>query len=148
MQNRFQRSPYVLNKHVYLRSVFATIFLLLFVLVLVFSRDILFAIPCIAVSLFLFFNAGILLYDILTDRCIAVMGECIEVEKTPITKRIKSICLDTEDGKVKVPLRYKAKGVDVGSYVTVYLAKRTTTYEHRGTYVICGYYALEIANNI
>ncbi len=141
---KFKDIPKWLKKQIYLRSVMATIFLSLFILILIFIQDIVFALPCVAIFVFLCVNASVLLYDCLTDKYVEIKGECSEVETTPVRKRVKAICLTAERGSFKISVHHRIGKVQTGDSLVVYLSARTPLYEQNGKYYVGGYYSVGV----
>ncbi len=141
---KFQDISKGLKKQVYVRSVMATIFLLSFVVSLICMHDIVFALPCIAVFIFLYINVGVLLYDCLTDKYVEIRGECIEVEVTPVRKRVKCVCIIAESGSFKISIHHRIGRVQIGDELVAYVSARTALYEQNGWYIVSGYYAMEV----
>ena len=57
-------------------------------------------IPSLILMFFMIVNSLHLLYNCSKDRYIAVTGKCVEVERTGAKKRVKSLCMATEDGVI------------------------------------------------
>ncbi len=142
---KFKSIPNGLKKQVYLRSAMATIFLIVSVLILVWMRDFMFAIPCIAMFVFLSVNIGLLLYDCLVGGYVTIEGECIAAEFSPIRKQLKAIYIATDTDVYKIPIRRKIRKVEEGDEIVVYVSARMRLYKQDGSIFVSGYYALEVA---
>ena len=140
----FKNVPKVLRKQVYLRSVLATIFLVASVLILIFVRDFMFALPSVAVFVFLAINVGLLLYDCLTEQYIAIEGICIDAEFSPVRKHLKAIYLETDSGNYKILIRHKLGAVGTTDRIIVYVSSRAKLYDFDGRHIVNGYYAMEV----
>lgn len=139
----FKNVPYALRKQVLIRSSIATIFLLVGILVGIFMKDILMVIPCIFIVAFFSVNVGKLLYDCYKKNYIVIAGECVDIEQSRFFKKVKSICLATSEGNLRVHIRRKLGRIGIGDTVEVYVSARTAMYFYRGEYGLCDYYAIE-----
>lgn len=144
MRENFKEIPSALKMQIYVRGGIAAIFLLLFILILVFVRDVLLAFPCVCLAAFMSVNAGRLVYDCLKRNYIIVQSECTDIERTKFLKRIKAVYLKAPEGEIKVQIRRKIDRLDVGDEVIIYIATRAAMYLHRGVYGLSDYYALEV----
>ncbi len=140
----FKNVPKVLRKQVYLRSVLAAIFLVASVLILIFVRDFMFALPGVAVFVFLAINVGLLLYDCLTEQYIAIEGICIDAEFSPVRKHLKAIYLETDNGNYKILIRHKLGAVGATDRIIVYVSSRAKLYDFDGRHIVNSYYAMEV----
>lgn len=139
----FKNVPYALRKQVLIRSSIATIFLLVGILVGIFMKDILMVVPCIFIVAFFSVNVGKLLYDCCKNNYISIVGECVDIEQSRFLKKVKSICLATSEGNLRVHIRRKLGRLGIGDTVEVYMSARTAMYFYRGEYGLCDYYAIE-----
>ena len=55
---------------------------------------------------------------------------------------MKSICMDTEMGRLKISVYRTIRNLVQGDVVSLYLAEKTPIYEQDGRYVVCSYFAL------
>ncbi len=141
---RFRDIPSKLRKQVYLRSVMATIFLIVSVLILVWMKDFVFALPCIAMFVFLSVNVGLWLYDCLAEKYVLIEGECVGAEFSPVRKHLTAIYVATDKEVYKVTLRHKLGKVDEGDEIVVYISARMRLYKQDGKILVPGYYAMEV----
>lgn len=144
MQEKLKNIPNALKWQMFIRFGLAGIFAFLFVLIMIFTRDIWFALPCIIAFLFFSINGGIVLYDCMMNRYIVITGECIGIERTSLLHRVKSIELSSGNGIVRLPIRNKLKRIQEGKQVVVYVSSRTAVCEMNSEKILCGYYAIEV----
>ncbi len=139
----FKNIPYALKKQVLIRSGIAAFFLLAGIIVGIFMKDVLMVIPCIFIVAFFSVNVGKLLYDCYRNNYVVIVGECIEIEQSRFLKKVKSICMETSEGNLRVHLRRKIGRIAIGDTVEMYVSARTAMYFYRGEYGLCDYYAIE-----
>lgn len=139
----FKNIPYALRKQVLIRSSIATIFLFVGILIGVFMKDILMVVPCIFIVAFFSVNIGKLLYDCYKNNYVVIVGKCVEIEQSRFLKKVKSICIETSEGNLRVHIRRKLGQVVIGDTVELYVSARTAMYFYRGEYGLCDYYAIE-----
>lgn len=144
MRDKFKDIPNALKRQLLFRFGIAALFTMVFILILVFTKDIYFALPCIIASVFFTINGGIVLYDCLMNRYVIISSQCIRIERTPVLRRIKSIELYSERGVIRVPIRNRLKRIQEGNMVILYVSSRTAVCEMGNERMICGYYAIEI----
>ena len=105
-------------------------------------------IPSLFLMFFMIVNSLHLLYNCSKDRYIAVTGKCVEVERTGAKKRVKSLCMATEDGVIRVFISNRWRMPSVENMITVYLPEDAPVYEVDGRYCIYHFYALEINRKV
>ena len=144
MKNR-SKMPSSLSKLIITKFIVGGIFLIGLILICIFFNDKMFlALAPGAFAMFILGDAVVTLYNCLTDNYVVVEGKCIEIETTRIKKRIKSVCLDTRKGRVRVIVHYHLNTVGSGDYVTVYMPLSASVYENNREYVLNEYYAVDI----
>lgn len=144
MKNR-SKMPSSLSKLIITKFIVGGIFLIGLILICIFFNDKMFlALAPGAFAMFILGDALVTLYNCLTDNYVVVEGKCIEIETTRIKKRIKSVCLDTRKGRVRVIVHFKLNTVGSGDYVTVYMPLSASVYEHNREFVVNEYYAVDI----
>lgn len=141
---KFTDIPYALRRQAVIRSGIAAIFLLVGILIWIFMKDVLMIIPCICIVVFMSVNVGRLLHDCYKGNYVVIVGECVDIEKSKIFKKLKTIRIDTCEGYLRIHIRSKLRGVVVGDKVTIYVAARTALYFYQGEYGLHDYYAIEI----
>lgn len=145
MKGKFKQVPEALQKQIIIRFTAATLFSLLFVILLAVSGDAYLYIPCLLFAGSLFANAALLQYNCLSGNFVSVSGVCTHIEATPFRKRIKSITLKLDDNKqLTISVRRQLKRLQVGDTVIVYLPEKAHVYTRDGEYWMNSYYAIEI----
>lgn len=144
MKEKFKQIPRPLKQQVLIRLIIGTVALIIAVVMLAIAKDFILSLPCLLLFGYMVFDGGRILYHCLTDKYVAVSGECISFDRSPIRRRIKTIYMQTEKGKMRVPVRTRIRNLTEGDTVTVYMPTKTRIYESENCLVILGYYALDI----
>ena len=139
MKEKFLQIPQPLRKQILLRCAGAGLGVGMLLFVFAYSRDWRFFIPCIAVVLLCLGNAAFLFYRCVLGRYVVIQGECTEIERTGIRKRIKAIYLQTQEHPVKLTGVKAIRNLTVGDSVELYVADNTPVYNMEGWNVICNY---------
>ncbi len=148
MKDEFRQLPAALQKQILIRGVLGTVALLIFIAILICTKELSFGIPCIVLSLFMIVNSIQLLYNCIKGSYVVIEGVCEEVEKTAIRKWVKSLSMIVEDKRLMVSVRRRFKAPAAGDQITVYLPVDTPVYESEGGYCVYSYYALEIHRKV
>lgn len=144
MKEKFKQIPRPLKQQVLVRLIIGTFALIITVVMLAVARDFLLSLPCLLLFGYMAFDGGRILYHCMTDKYVAVSGECISIDRSSIRKRVKTLYMQTEKGKMKVPVHSRIRNLTEGDTVTVYMPNKTRIYESDNCLVILGYYALDI----
>ena len=144
MKELFNQLPQPVRWQAVLRGAGVISFLILFVAIWAGTGEFLFAFPCLVFAVFLFVNSGIMLYNIINGNYVRIHGTCIDIERSGIRRRVKSITISHDDKQVKIPVRRKFPGLSMGCGVTLYLSDKAPVYERNGAYAIDSYYALTL----
>lgn len=131
-----------MKKQIVLQSATAIFVLFLFFVVIILCRDIILALPCMLFSVFMIVKSAALLYNCIEGNYLEIKGVCSDVEVTTFRKRIKALTLKAENKVLKIPIRFRLKGTDVGDTITVYLSKKARLYYTDGSYIANDIYAL------
>ena len=143
MKEKFLGIPEVLRKQILLRLGGTMAGMAMLVIVLAYSGDWRFLIPCITLSI-LCFGAAASLYDrCLQCKFVAVTGICSEIERVTLRRRIKALYLRNDHHNIKLMGVRRIKNLVVGDSVTVYIADDAAVYEIDGYQVVCNYLAIE-----
>ena len=148
LREQFRLIPEALKKQILIRGVLSVAALLLFVFVLIYTKEFSFALPCIALSLFMIVNSTQLLYNCIRNKYVVVQGICKKVEKTTFRKRVKSLSLEVENRILTLPVRHRLKAPSVGDEISIYLPENAPVYEKDGGYHVYSFYALEINRKV
>ena len=147
MKERFKQLPEALQKQIIIRFAAATLFSLLFVIILILHGDAYLYIPCLLFAGLLIANTTLLQYNSLNGNFVSVSGLCTHIETTTFRKRIKSITLEYEGEKDKLLTIYvkeRIRRLKVGDTVIVYLSEKNPVYTRDREYWINSYYAIEV----
>ena len=118
--------------------------LIVAVLMLAIAKDFILSLPCLLLFGYMALYGAIILYNGLTEKFVAVSGECVKIERTQLRKRVKVIYIQTEKGQMKVPIRKRIGRLNEGDLITIYMPSKTRIYEQDNFLVIFGYYAIDI----
>lgn len=105
-------------------------------------------IPSLILMLFMIVNSLHLLYNCSKNRYITVTGKCVEVERTGAKKRVKSLCMTTEEGVIRIVITNRWRVPSIEDLITIYLPADAPVYEVAGRYCIYYFYALEIKRKV
>ena len=136
--------PMAIKKEVVKRFLYGIAALIFFVVVLLASKDFLLCIPCFLISIFSFFNSGIIIYHYKKGRIISFVGTCVEIERKRIIKTASSILLDVDRKAVKMRIKGRKTKINEGDSVQVYILESTKVYNFENKFVISDYYAMEV----
>lgn len=148
MKEKFRQLPNALQKQILIRGAIGVASLIFFVCILVFTGEINFSLPCLALGAYMIVNAVILLYNCIKDRVVTLQGECSSVERSALRKRIKTVTFTAEKKLLTVTIPHRMRKVAVGDDVTVYLSDKTPVYERDGGYFIYSFHAIEINRKV
>lgn len=143
MKEKFIQLPAPLRKQILLRCVGAGLGAAMLLIVLIYSRDWRFMVPCAAVAALCLGSAAFLFDRCVRGKYVVISGLCTEIERTPIRKRIKAIYLQTEEHQVKLVGIRPIRNLIEGDTLNLYVAENTPVYNADGCNVICSYITLE-----
>ncbi len=144
MKEKFKNIPQALKTQIFIRLGLAALALILAILMSVIAKDFLLGLPCWVQFVYMGINGGILLYNGITENYVSIIGTCISVERSRIFRRIKTVTIQTEKGKLKVPIRKRIKKLNEGVNVTVYVSVKSRVYDNGDGMAIFGYYAIDV----
>ena len=144
MKNKFKQLPAILQRQILTRLVLGGFFILLFIILIFTTKDIVLALPCVILGLYLVINGGAILFNCLVGKVITVSGKCVEIQHSRIFKRVKSIYIQTEDKELKIPIRKKMRELTIGVTINVYIPEKATVYEKDGKFATGTFYAVEM----
>ena len=125
MKEKFMQIPQPLRKQIWLRCGGAGMGAVMLLIVLIYSTDWRFMIPCIAAAVLCLISAAMLYYRCLQGRYVEITGVCTEIERTGIRKRIKAIYLQTADHTVRVVGIKAVRNLAIGDSLKLYVADNT-----------------------
>lgn len=139
MKEKFMQIPQPLRKQIWLRCSGAGMGAVMLLIVLIYSTDWRFMIPCIAAAVLCLISAAMLYYRCLQGRYVEITGVCTEIERTGIRKRIKAIYLQTAEHTVRVVGIKAVRNLAIGDSLKLFVADNTPVYNMEGCNVICAY---------
>lgn len=143
MKEKFMRLPVPLRKQILLRCAGAGLGAAMLLIVLIYSRDWRFMVPCAAVAALCLGSAAFLFDRCVRRKYVVITGICTVIERTPIRRRIKSIYLQTEEHQVRLVGARPIRNLVEGDTLNLYVAENTPVYNMDGCNVICNYITLE-----
>ena len=143
MKEKFFSIPVPLQKQILLRMGGCVAGLIMLLLVLAYGGDGRFLIPSVALSVLCFTGAASLFDCCLQQKYVVVEGACIEIERTPLRRRIKAAYLRNDRHSIKLVSIRKMRNLTVGDTVRIYVSEDDPVYEIDGSQVICNYLAIE-----
>lgn len=144
MKEKFKAIPKPMKTQIFVRFGIGLLSLIAAVLMLAIAKDFILSLPCLLLFGYMAVDGGIILYNGLAEKYVAVSGECVKIERTQLRKRVKVIYIQTEKGTMRVPIRKKFARITEGDTITVYMPTKTRIYEQDNYLVIFGYYAIDI----
>ena len=88
LREKIRQLPEALQKVALYRGLVGCISLILFVAVMAFTVEFRFAFPCLLLSVYMIVNTAFLIYNCVRGRYVMVKGECLEIERTAIRKKL------------------------------------------------------------
>lgn len=136
--------PSALQKAVLRRASGILLGILVLIWAVVSSWDWMLMIHGLLIAGYSIFSAYSLILQQNSNAIIAIQGTCMDVERTAVRKRIRSVYLRTEGLDIKLTIHHNPPHtLSVGDTVTVYIHERTAVYELDGHQVLCDYLAIE-----
>lgn len=140
--------PSALKKQLLLRVAGVVSSLILFAVILIFTKEFVFSLPCLIFAVFLFVNLGMMLYNIIIGSYVCVQGICEHIDTVGLRKKVKSITVNLNGTSLVLPIRQRFKKILPGSIVTIYMSEKTPVYEKDGLNYAYEYYALEFSGRV
>ena len=148
MKERFKALPEVLQWQIISRFAGGVGFLLLFIVIVIFYRNVYLWLPSLFFMAVLIVSGSVLLYNSINGNYVSVAGVCENIEVTGIRRRVKRITLKLEENSLTISVRHRIKKLKVGDTVIVYLSVKTPVYPTANGYDTFNYYAMEIRNGV
>ena len=142
MKEKFMQIPQALRKQIWLRCGGAGMGAAMLLMVLIYSTDWRFMVPCAVAAVLCIASAALLYYRCIQGRYVEIYGVCTEIERSGIRKRIKAIYLQTPEHTIRVVGIKPIRNLSVGDSLTLYVADNTAVYNMDGCNVICSYIAM------
>ena len=144
LKELYMHLPVTLKKQISIYVGIALLSTLLFFIVVIFSKDLVLALPCMLFSIFMIIKAVSLFYTCIVGNYIEIKGVCSDVEIVGFRKKVKSITLKAENKLLKLPIHYKLKNVNIGDNLTVYMSKHTKLYYKDDNYIAGAFYGIHV----
>ena len=142
MKEKFMQIPQALRKQIWLRCGGAGMGAAMLLIVLIYSTDWRFMVPCAVAVVLCLANAALLYYRCIQGRYVEISGGCTEIERSGIRKKIKAIYLQTPEHTIRIVGIKPIRNLSVGDSLTLYVADNTAVYNMDGCNVICSYIAM------
>lgn len=93
--------------------------------------------PGIAIFLAFTLSAWLLFRKCVQGAYVVIQGQCTEIERTGIRKKIKAVYIQADDRCIRIVTQLqKIRKLSVGDKLIIYLAENTPVYDHDGCLVI------------
>lgn len=148
MKEKFKSLPEALQWQILSRFAGGVGFLLLFVVIMIFYRNVYLWLPSLFFMVLLIVSGSVLLYNSIKGNYVSVAGVCENIEVTGIRRRVKRITLKLEENSLTISVRHRIKKLKIGDTVIVYLSVKTPVYPTANGYDAFSYYAMEIRNGV
>lgn len=148
MKDKFKNLPEALQWQILSRFAGGVGFLLLFIVIVIFYRNVYLWLPSLFFMTLLIVSGAILLYNSIKSNYVSVAGICENIEVTGIRRRVKKITIKLEENSLTISVRHRIKKLKVGDTVIVYLSVKTPVYPTANGYDTFNYYAMEIRNGV
>ncbi len=142
MKEKLMWIPSPLRKQIWLRCIGAAMGAVMLLVVLIYSTDWRFMIPCVVAALLCLGSAALLYSRCVRGKYVIITGICTDIERTGLRKRIKAIYLQTKDHTIRVVGVKAIRNINIGDTLAVFVADNTVVYNMDGCNVICSYIAL------
>lgn len=142
MKEKFMQIPLPLRKQIWLRCGGAAMGAAMLLIVLIYSSDWRFMVPCAVAAVLCLASATFLFDRCVQGKYVEINGICTEIERTSLRKRVKAIYLQTEEHTIRVVWIKPIRNLSVGDTLTLYVADNTAVYNMDGCDVICSYISL------
>ena len=142
MKEKFMQIPQALRTQVWIRCGGAGMGAAMLLMVLIYSTDWRFMVPCAVAVVLCLANAALLYYRCIQGRYVEISGGCTEIERSGIRKKIKAIYLQTPEHTIRIVGIKPIRNLSVGDSLTLYVADNTAVYNMDGCNVICSYIAM------
>ncbi len=73
---------------------------------------------------------------------VIIKGECVDIEKSGIMKKVRSIYIISDNIRIRIPTQKRSLQVSLGDVVTVYIPEQSPLMPYENYYYISNYYAI------
>lgn len=137
MAEKFKQIPVPLQKQIMIRLAGSGLGLAMLVLILAYRGSWQLMLPGMAIFLDFTVNAWLLFRKCADGSYVVIRGQCTEIERTGIRKKIKAVYIQADDRCIRIVTQLqKIRKLSVGDKLIIYLAENTPVYDHDGCLVI------------
>ena len=137
MADQFKQIPAPLQKQILSRLAGSGLGIVMLILILAYRGSWQLMLPGMAIFLAFTVNAWLLFRKCADGSYVVIRGECTEIERTGIRKKIKAVYIQSEGRCIRIMTQLqKIRKLSVGDKLTIYLAENTPVYDHDGCLVI------------
>lgn len=137
MAEQFKQIPSPLQKQILIRLAGSGLGIAMLTLILAYHGSWQLILPGIAIFVAFTVSAWLLFRKCVTGAYVVIHGQCVEIERTGIRKKIKAVYIQNEDRCIRIMSQLqKIRKLSVGDKLTLYLAENTPVYDHDGCLVI------------
>lgn len=147
IKDKISKVPENLQRMCLIRSAIGAMFLVAFIAIVISSRDLAIIIPPLIVGLYLIADAIHIMYNCANGKYVAVEGVCCEIEYSKLGKKIKSIVIQHENDKVKIPCSAPRKKYIESENLIMYIPDSASVYDKDGYKVVSNYYLMHSCDN-
>ena len=137
MADQFKQIPSPLQKQILIRLAGSGLGIVMLILILAYRGSWQLMLPGIAIFLAFTLSAWLLFRKCVQGAYAVIRGQCTEIERTGIRKRIKAVYIQADDRCIRIVTQLqKIRKLSVGDKLIIYLAEITPVYDHDGCLVI------------
>lgn len=109
MKEKFKTLPEALQWQILSRFAGGVGFFLLFIVIMIFYRNVYLWLPSLFFMVMLIVSGAILFYNSIKGNYVSVSGVCENIEVTGIRRRVKRITLKLEENSLTVSIKHRIK---------------------------------------
>ena len=137
MADQFKQIPAPLQKQILSRLAGSGLGIVVLILILTYRGSWQLMLPGLAIFVAFTMSAWLLFCNCVQGTYTVIQGQCTEIERTGIRKKIKAVYIQSDDRCIRIVTQFqKIRKLAVGDKLTVYLAENSPVYEHDGCLVI------------
>lgn len=137
MAEVFKKIPSALKRQILIRLAGSGLGVIMLILILSYRGNWQLIIPGITIFLVFFGSAALLFIKCAGESYVVIRGECVEIEKTGLRRRIKAVYIQQDGRPVKIMNQVqRLRNLSVGDKLAVYMAENAPVYDHDGCYVV------------
>ena len=144
IKDKISEVPEKLQMMCLFRCAVGAIFFVAFIAIVISSRDLAIIIPPLFVGLYLVFDAIHIMYNCANGKYVVVEGICCEIEYSKLGRKIKSVVIQHENDKVKIPCSAPRKKYIEGENLIVYIPDSASVYDKDGYKYVNSFYLIDV----